>query len=143
MEEEAAAGVRWSEQRQRSVQISPKEHLKDPAEGSLLGCFAPQKQEVWSEAATDAAAAAARSGWTIVMRLETRQRTRAADVAPVPAAVELIPDTKQPELRSHFPDSPWQTGILPQEVCPSRRVIHILMWTTEITAQIWVTWEGL
>lgn len=46
VEEEAAAGVRWSEQRQRSVQISPKEHLKDPAEGSLLGCFAPQKQEV-------------------------------------------------------------------------------------------------
>lgn len=44
--EEEAAGVRWSEQRQRSVQISPKEHLKDPAEGSLLGCFAPQKQEV-------------------------------------------------------------------------------------------------
>lgn len=55
-----------------------------------------------------------------MMRLETRQRTRAADVAPVPAAVELIPDTKQPELRSHFPDSLWQTGILPQEVCPSR-----------------------
>lgn len=45
-EEEAAAGVHWSEQRQCSVQISPKEHLKDPAEGSLLGCFAPQKQEV-------------------------------------------------------------------------------------------------
>lgn len=28
VEEEAAAGVRWSEQRQRYVQISPKEHLK-------------------------------------------------------------------------------------------------------------------
>lgn len=27
-EEEAAAGARWSEQRQRYVQISPKEHLK-------------------------------------------------------------------------------------------------------------------
>lgn len=28
VEEEAAAGVCWSEQRQRYVQISPKEHLK-------------------------------------------------------------------------------------------------------------------
>lgn len=62
------------------------------------------------------------------MRLESRQRTGAADdaPAPVPAAVELIPDTKQPELHSHFPDSMWQTGIRPQEVCSSRRVIHIL-----------------
>ena len=57
------------------------------------------------------------------MRLESRQRTGAADDAP--ADVELKPDTTKPEL-SYFPDSLWQTRILPQKVCSSRRVIHIL-----------------
>lgn len=60
------------------------------------------------------------------MRLESRHQTGAADEAHAPAPAELIPDTKQPELHSHVPDLVWQTGILPQEVCSSRRVIHIL-----------------
>lgn len=57
------------------------------------------------------------------MRLESRQRTRAADDAPVPvpAAVDLIPDIKQPELHSHSSDSLWQTGCLLKSLLLSQR----------------------
>lgn len=60
-------------------------------------------------------------------------------LAPVPAAAESIPDTKPPELRSHFPDSQWQTRCLLHSQSHSYPDVNY----REIMVQIWVTWEVL